>query len=57
MHNKTPFSSGNDLKEVMANVEYDFITLVEWFCANYFTLNAANCHSLASGCENEAMFA
>ena len=57
MNNKTPFSSGNDLKEVMTNVEYDCITLVEWFRANYFTLNADNCHFLASGCENEAMFA
>jgi hypothetical protein len=41
----------------METVEYDCITLVEWFSDNYLTLNADKCHLLASGYKNEAMFA
>ena len=53
----TPYSCGYELKEVMEDVEYDCITLVEWFRDNYLTLNADKCHLLASGYKNEAMFA
>ena len=53
----TPYSCGYELKEVMEDVEYDCITLVEWFRDNYLTLNADKCHLLASGHKNEAMFA
>ena len=41
----------------MEDVEYDCITLVEWFHDNYLTLNADKCHFLTSGYKKEAMFA
>ena len=34
----TPCLCGYELKEVMEDVEYDCITLVEWFHDNYLTL-------------------
>ena len=51
-----PYSCGYELKEFMEDVEYDFITLVEWFCDNYLTLTADKCHLLALGYKNEARF-
>ena len=45
------------LKEVMENVEYDCISLVEWFRDNFMTITADKCHLLASRYKNEAMFA
>ena len=54
---KTSFSIWYNSKRVMKNVEYDCITLVEWFSDNYFTLNADKCYLLASGYKNEALFA
>ena len=41
----------------MENVEYDCLTLVEWFRDYYLILNADKCHLLASGYKNVAMFA
>ena len=52
-----PCLCGYELKEVMEDVDYDLITLLEWFLDNYLTLNADKCHLLASGHKNEAMFA
>ena len=52
-----PYSCGYESKEVMQDVEYDCITLVECFRDNYLTFNADKCHLLASGYKKEAMFA
>ena len=54
MDDTTPFSSGYNSKKLMETVQYDCITLVEWFLDNYLTLNANEYHPLASGNKNEA---
>ena len=53
----TPYSSGFELKEVMADVENDCSILVEWFHDNYLTLNVEKCHLIVTGFRYEAMYA
>ena len=53
----TPYDSGEDINNVMKNIEHDCTLLVEWFRDNYMTLNASKCHLLVSGYRHELMFA
>ena len=51
-----PHSSGYNVNEALTNVEHDSLILLEWFCANFMTLNDDKCHLLISGHKNEHIF-
>ena len=45
----TPYACDNNLETLLANLEYDSISAIMWFEANYMKLNQEKCHFLISG--------